>query len=67
MKAYRSGFGSRSMTHSSPWVRTSVTASGALTGLLLRHVPGISSATLTFVDPVYRWERPVQLGVTLPE
>ena len=42
-------------------------ASGALTGLLLRHVPGLSSATLTFVDPVYRWERPVQLGVTLPE
>ena len=42
-------------------------ASGALTGLLLRHVPGLSSATLTFVDPVYRWERPVQLRVTLPE
>lgn len=38
-----------------------------LTGLLLRHVPGIYATDLTFANPVFRWNHAFAITVTIPE
>ncbi len=37
-----------------------------LTGLLLRHAPGLYAADLTFTDPVFRWNHSFDIPVTVP-
>ncbi len=38
-----------------------------LTGLLLRHIPGVYATDLTFVNPVFRWNHAFDITVTIPE
>ena len=38
-----------------------------LTGLLLRHIPGVYATDLTFVNPVFRWNHAFVITVTIPE
>lgn len=38
-----------------------------LTGLLLRHVPGVYATDLTFVNPVFRWNHVFDITVEIPE
>lgn len=38
-----------------------------LTGLLLRHVPGVYATDLTFANPVFRWNHAFDITVTIPE
>ena len=38
-----------------------------LTGLLLRHVPGLYATDLTFANPVFRWNHAFDIIVTIPE
>ena len=37
-----------------------------LTGLLLRHAPGLYATNLTFANPVYRWNHAFDIAVTIP-
>ena len=38
-----------------------------LTGLTLRHRPGLRAAVLTVKDPVYRWNHVWEIPVEVPE